>query len=419
MLRYKLWAFTLIELLVVVAIIAILAAMLLPALASAREKARRSTCMSSLKQTALALESYCGDYSQYYPSWPACGGDYDIFSQGATSQAGGYPTDAGLYSDGTDKVRTGGAMKTVAADRMYTPRVPFMNFRTIFNGCTETSRTGVNGGGGLRPNGRLNTAPVGLGTLLTSGYLSDVRTFFCPSAGDNMPADCAYAGSSVASTPMPNVVASLSKIKRAGGFTGKHMTHGTWSGQPLYYTNVMSNTSINLNYLAVQSHYNYRNVPAFVFTYVQAYYDQMAEAGARVRHVRSGRMIYPGEPFFKTQRQQSGRAILTDSFSAARAYYSPGPEPGVGRYAHREGYNSLYGDWSARWYGDPQQRIMWYDVNLTSGGGKYAPFQNALDHNSIGTWTKADGTGGLRNMSAVQILHQFDQAAAVDVGVDE
>ena len=63
------WAFTLIELLVVVAIIAILAAMLLPALMAAREKARRSACSTNLKQIGTAIEMYVSDYGQYYPSW--------------------------------------------------------------------------------------------------------------------------------------------------------------------------------------------------------------------------------------------------------------------------------------------------------------------------------------------------------------
>src|SRR5258708_39630887 len=60
-------AFTLIELLVVIVIISILAAILFPAFASAREKSRESVCQSNLRQIGMAFLQYKQDYDEIFP----------------------------------------------------------------------------------------------------------------------------------------------------------------------------------------------------------------------------------------------------------------------------------------------------------------------------------------------------------------
>ena len=88
--------FTLIELLVVIAIIAILAAMLMPALSSARERSRRASCMNNLKQIGSAYSFYGNDFQDYLPVAPGENGNPHFDPRAVSGPCGhGYLRTAG------------------------------------------------------------------------------------------------------------------------------------------------------------------------------------------------------------------------------------------------------------------------------------------------------------------------------------
>lgn len=96
--------FTLIELLVVIAIIAILAAILFPVFARAREKARQTSCLANQKQIGLAVLMYAQDYDERFP--PAYTGSGDARVSGFYDSVGPYTKNEQMYICPSDRFTT-------------------------------------------------------------------------------------------------------------------------------------------------------------------------------------------------------------------------------------------------------------------------------------------------------------------------